>query len=819
MAAPDLTGYFDSIKAIREGLMHLGKWSPNKPYSPSQDEALQKYYDQTVIAERKDQTSSQITKEAADAKTNAYYNDTVKKERDSKQQPTANFVQNQVLNRAGIIAKNGALTLLWRAIEQKAKKVSDLNIKNYYTKVANTGKTLKEKEVGAKQKSDKDIKGYYDENLAGDVATIAKLRNTQLNKAGGDLAEYDKNRKAAGISDGEPVDKTNAEFPYRNTEDSIIAPGKTFVDANPDKMVQFKKLSGAENIEDLHKKNAEQGEKVKLFGQERNTNQFKNQITGFGTFPTPGEDIDAHDKIGETLLGSELVFKIGATALDPIPQVMYKSWAPAKRTNESNIGKPTTINNPASAQNEAMSQKINDLLKQQDLTIGSYKFFIEKLHGRHSGDQGSKQPYKKNPVKSRAGELIPAELGNRMVFPAYINAYNDSYDSNWESYEFIGRGEPFWAWKSTTRTFQLDFYMMSDVSTQLLTAAAKAVEQEQAKKGGKTNGKDPGGALNNTVNLARTSHDVKSVKNGIIHDAAGNAIDELEIADKDKFQSILDLFPDWGLGTTPISSYTDKGRKGFVQGEISGTPDQLWERATFLSQCVYGWYRSDGKLKEQPVVRIRISDFFDVTAIITSLNFTNEEFDIDLNLSATVGAIPTGIKVTMNCTILHEDEPNSEYRKFYHRKDRDNPSESDQHLAETAGPTGDAELNHSQSKSPIQGVAKNLAGRGPNAFPAEAAVYQAGLKNLSKSLSDLKVGGGTLQDAAKKSKLAQALKAGLRFLKLQQAYSSLQLPATKEEIDAAKGSMANKPIPKTDKLFGDKKPNNVPNVPSPSGGS
>lgn len=749
MATFNINEYFDNIASIRAGLLKMGKWNPEKPYSSTEDTETSKYYGTTVANERK-----------------------------SNQDPAKATFQNQVVNRAQTTAKNAALSFLFQNITKRAKKVSDLNIAGYYAE---------------------------DTTQPGVPANVAKARLKLQQKQDGDLATYDDQRKKLGITNGSPADKTNAEFPYRNTEDNIVVPGKTFVDNNPDKMVQFKKLSGAENIDDLYKKNEEQGKKVKLFGQARNQNQFKNALLeGSSTFPTPGEDLDSHNKIGENVLGEELVFKIGGTPLQK-PEVLYKAWVPRKRTSENNIGRPSTINNTSTMQNDAMSQKINDLLKQQDPTIGSYKFFIEKLHGRYLQD-GKLHPYKKNPVRSRAGELIPTELENRMVFPAYINTYNDSYDANWEPYEFIGRGEPFWAWKGTTRSFTLDFYMMSDVSTQLLTAATKALEDQQQGKGGKTGGKDPNGVLNNTINLARTSQDVANIKDGKIIDAAGNAIEDLEITEKEKFQGILDLFPDWGLGTTPISSYSAAGRKGFVQGEISGTPDQLWERVTFLSQCTYGWYRSDGKLKEQPIVRIRISDFFDVTAIVNNLNFSQDEFDVDLNISSTVGAIPTGVRVTMNCTILHEDEPHSEYRKFYHRKDRDNPTESDQHKTETTGPAGDAILNNQQSKSPIQGVAKNLANRKSTAFPAEAAVYGASMKNLSKSLKDLKVSGGSLKDAAKRDKIAQALKASLRFLKLAQAYQALELPATSAEINAGKNSLANTSLtsPATEKLFSKK---------------
>jgi len=775
MAAPDLTQYFDNIAAIRARLLALGKWDSSRPYSALDDAELQKYYDEKVAKDRTDLLGKidSHSQETIDQ----YYNSTVPKER-KQQQPSENFIQDQIINRAIITAKNAALSKLFQDIEQSAKKVSDRNIASYYSSDANN-------------------------------SNVAEAREDRLGEEKGQISTFNEKRSRSGLTTGSTVDKKDSQFNFNNEEPEISVPTEKFLTSNPDKMALFKQESGAKDIPDLYKKNEDQGKKVKLFGESRDKNRFVNpQVKSLSTFPVPGEDIASQNKIGETI-ANEQVFKIGQTPLEKSEKI-HKSWIPRKRPY--NIGRSSTPSNTATQQNELTAQKINQLLKEQNPTVGSYKFFIEKLHGRYQ-DAGGIHPYKRNEVKSRAGELRPPELENRMVFPAYVTAYNDSYDSSYDSYDFIGRGEPFWAWKSTTRTLTMEFYMMSDISTQILTLTAKEVEKKQQDQSGDNSGKDPNGVLNSTINLKRTVHDVSTVKDGVIYDAAGNPLDDIEIEDKEKFQAYLDLFPDWGLGTTPISNQSHKGRSGFVAGEISGTPDQLWERTTFLAQCVYGWYRKDGKLKEQPVVRIRIADFFDVTAIITSLNFTQDEFDVDLNLSDTVGAIPTGIKVSISATILHEDEPHSEYRKFYHRKDRDAPVEKDQHKTEGPGPTGDAIMNSEQSKSPFQSVAKNLKNRKAMDFPAEAAVYQAGLKNLDKSLVDLKASGGSLNDAAKREKLTQALKAGLRYLKLKQAFDALELPATALESKGLKKSMANQPL-KTElggqKLFGNKKPNDNP---------
>lgn len=752
--AADLTNYFNSIATIRTKLVGMGKWSPDKPYSSKDD-----------------------------AETNNYYNSTVTQKRNDDGKYTDSFFKDQIAHRAVTAVKNGALTTLFTTIQKGAKIISDKNVEHYYNPAPAPGSS----------------------------PNVASQRNALLKTQTGDLAKLDQARAAKGITTGKNVDTSGSDFPYKNIESEIAVPGPTFTTNNPDKMATFQSLSGAKDIQDLYTKNEAQGKAVRTYGADHDKNRFTNTlVAGLNEFPKPGEDVTAHDKIGE-FIADRQVYPVGGTPMEP-KENHYKSWTP--RSRAYGIGRAATRSNPGSSQTDQLNQKYNTLMNQQNPTVGSYKFFIEKLHGRQN-QEGSLTPYKRNPIKSRKGELIPAELENRMVFPAYVTTFNDSYDVSWDSYDFIGRGESFYAWKGTTRSLTLEFYVMSDVSTQLLTAAAKQLESDQSSKSGQTKGKDPGTGLNNTINLTRTQHDVATIQNGQLFDAAGNPLDDLEITDKEKFQAIVDLFPDWGLGTTPLATQTNKGRKGFVPGEISGTPDQLWERVTFLSQCTYGWYRQDGKLKEQPIVRIRIADFFDVSAIINSLQFTQDEFDVDLNLSTTVGALPTGIKVSINATILHEDEPSSEYRKFYHRKDRDSANTQDAAKTETAGPTGDSVLNKAQSKSPINVVAKNLNNRGPLAFPAEAAVFQASANSLDSSLKDLHAGAGSLNDASKRDKLKQALQAAQTFLKLQQAYTALQLPSTVDETKGLKQSMANQPLGNSvtlPKLFGDKKPNNGPSA-------
>ena len=92
---------------------------------------------------------------------------------------------------------------------------------------------------------------------------------------------------------------------------------------------------------------------------------------------------------------------------------------------------------------------------------------------------------------------------------------------------------------------------------------------------------------------------------------------------EDILQRILNTSTDWGLGYQGgIVTHTKDGDRiaAHIPGLVSDTPEGLWTKMTFLAQCVYPYYRSDGKMKEQPFVRVRIGDFYDVVGIIESVS-------------------------------------------------------------------------------------------------------------------------------------------------------------------------------------------------------
>lgn len=670
-----------------------------------------------------------------------------------------------------------ALGLLYIGAENVQAFAADTKTKNYYNKKA------------AKKASDAGV-------AAQKVSGASQGPNTTQYYE--DLAKYrDQIQQQSGISPGETEPTTNSDFVSQTTPRTPV----------PD------------HIQELYSANEETGEKNKTYFRDNNSNNWSNSSmpAGHDAFPAPGEDISGHDGIGE-VAASQATYDVPGTPGKPA-QKLHKSWA---KVPKGTIDQTAT---PLSPLTDRLAEMIEN---QRQVTPGSYRFFIEKLHGKsYDGNF-----FKKGPIK--AG-LTPKELPNRMVFPAYISKFNDSYDTSWDSYNFIGRGEKVYIYKDTDRSLTLEFQMMSDYSSELLMAAVDTASKVKGKQSNSVGNANKNKATTNGAN----SKAVDMLKNNTADPKANVAQNEEDI-----LKGVQEILPDWGDGTTPNPIPNNGNLSGFVPGQISGTPEMLYERMTFLAQCNYAWYRKDGKMKEQPFIRVRIGDFFDVVAKVNSMNFTEDEFDLDLNPSS-VGAIPMAVTVSMNMTIIHEDEASSEYRRFYHRRDYD--LEDINYIPDSGKATStfkDGALDSNQSKSPLS-FKDSLSdyGKGNFNFPNAAISQQEGLKGMNggqlsglgnslngaadsfnSSLSGVKAAGGgmgNLNDVKKKGRLKNLLTNAKRLLEIAQRVDLEQVKAIKDfkpKVDdksqlssvASTASLANTPISSVFKSAEVGKPQDVP---------
>lgn len=562
-------------------------------------------------------------------------------------------------------------------------------------------------------------------------------------------------------------EKVTSDYPFQNVNEKVI---------NPDPNAILRVGPGDSPYDKGTYTPDEVSKAVEKFYLDNNDNVGARLATPQGqeismptTMPVPGEEVAGHQSIiGESFANAtEFIITNGSGQV----QKLVKSWILPN-------GKPNTATH--GTLDQTYLDKVSDMLETRNkVDVGSYRFFIEKLHGKSVDGSWNK----KNPIKPGAER---EDMPNRMVFPAYIVNFNDSYDLDWPSYDFHGRGESVYVYKGTKRSLTLEFYMMSDFSSELLLNAIKESEEIQETKGS-------AGSLDGVrEKLAKTGFSTPNQSSK-------------EVTDHERLEGLTSkaIMGDWGNGTGGITTYVKGTKTGFVEGQYSGTPEMLWHRMTFLAQCCYGWYRNDGKLKEQPFIRVRIGDFFDCIAKINSMQHTTDEFDIDLNPSTTVGALPMGIRVSMNMTIVHEDEPSSTYNKFYHRLDRDNEGENHTPIGskETSG-TLDSVLDVNIAKSPasFKSTVSN-AGQDKMKFPKESKIGLQEALKFDKSLSSLDKSKTSLKDFAKREKLKEVFQNAKNLLSLKNKANSEKVSnSTPDNPDAL--ANINTLEPKKKKLFG-----------------
>ncbi len=288
------------------------------------------------------------------------------------------------------------------------------------------------------------------------------------------------------------------------------------------------------------------------------------------------------------------------------PEVFFKGVHDYKNGKEVvDLSKTYTIDRP-------YSKVFEDKLKGNSVP-GSYKFFIEKLHGRNSVTY----PYKKNSINNQVEWNGDINMFNRKVFAAFIDNFSDDFSPKFTTYDFIGRSEGVPVYSNTSRRFTLEFTILSDYATQTILAASKLNEKL------------------NSIDLDIDEKVRRVLKEPFVHFGQGY------------------------LHNTDRASLFD-------------TPETTWQKISFLAQCCYPHYRADGKMKEQPMVRIRIGDFYDIICYFTSLQFQMNTFDgpmMDLNNSSNdLGEQPMGFKILLTAEVIHDYEPSSDFYGFFHKK-------------------------------------------------------------------------------------------------------------------------------------------------------
>jgi hypothetical protein len=607
------------------------------------------------------------------------------------------------------LVENAALSKFWSSQEKKLKQDNDKKIADYYSNLKNIGNNYLIANTAEPNSSvEKRLNG-----LAGEERTVLKVDSGSLSSKQGNIDKevFDYYQKDVATKQGQLIQAQSVPVPNTPEVGDTMYPFT----------VQQSALTIPSYVVDIHSVNSTTDKAVDKYGGWReNIPSYVNRKDE--ALPNPGEDVPGHEVDNSFL--EKNTWSSPAYGSKGQPQKIYKSWI-----GNNSFNGPYS---PAHPRTDDLDKQIEALNGDPDMP-GAYKFFIEKLHGRSVTGAF----YKKNPVKSSklTTDGRPDNLRNRWIFPAYIDAFNDSYDLDWQDYSFLGRGEKVYTYQSTTRSLTLSFWMMSDYSLEILTAAVDAADNSKGKQ----------------VNT--------------LEDKLGNTTHSPSSEESQKLKEIQRMLPDWGLGVYPTNTTTPAGKYGsVVPGQISYNPESLYVATTFLAQCAYPWYRKDGKMKEQPFIRVRIGDFFDVIAKINSLVFTQDEFDMDLNPSS-LGVIPMAIKVALTMTVIHNEEPSSDYGQFYHRKEYDQTNEKPSTLKESGGQE-ECTKGGRKPQSALVDIHPSGNKKSVLDFPTDALLLQEAASEFSKELKSLSGSKVNLNDFLKRDKLKKALQTGQKLINI-----------------------------------------------------
>lgn len=539
---------------------------------------------------------------------------------------------------------------------------------------------------------------------------IGIIKQKHKDKKGGDEAwfnqadpNYRRNKKSIRVNNNDTIDRERANFEKdRGTTPTIeyTEKQKEFIKNKNLEIQEAQRELNNKNLKPKEKKEIE--EKIKKLSQqlekEKNNNIVTNQkeINKNRETDSLNNNTDINNTENEILLtppgfipdDSIANVTIFEDLTNGLGDKIFKSWVSNMTPKFQN-----TLKQPFWQTNADRNRALREL-------PGSFKFYIEKLHGFDTNGQ----PYKANNITDdRFSKETAERLQNRMVFPVFLETWNESYTVNNNTTDLIGRSEPILSYNNTTRQLTIDFFVLADFSSEIMLAGIEELHDFALNNYPQKN--------DNTVPLNKFYKD-RMEQEKMIRDADLNYEDEFmndflkkeksKLSEKAKFitgsstmtiteqqiaenqlKAYVEQFTNWGSGSNNISDFLRTGNFGFTPSSTTSTPEMLWNRLTFLAQCCYPYYRQDGKMKEAPIIKLRIGDFFDVIGAITSLNISDAEFGWDLNYSTEIGVIPMGAKVTINIDIIHNHTPSSTYTRFYYRKDYDKYNDPFSYIPQT----------------------------------------------------------------------------------------------------------------------------------------
>jgi hypothetical protein len=155
----------------------------------------------------------------------------------------------------------------------------------------------------------------------------------------------------------------------------------------------------------------------------------------------------------------------------------YTLFNYAKRTDAGDPGNATDSKEAKDVLNYTLASKSdvaeNYKLALDKITAGKIYSAREAIHeqdnGKHAGNDLAKFSIGVIQNKVELGEdKKPIIQSNYMHFRAFIDSFSDSYTSDWNSYNYVGRGDKFYNYAGFERTINLSFTVFAQSKAELI---------------------------------------------------------------------------------------------------------------------------------------------------------------------------------------------------------------------------------------------------------------------------------------------------------------------------------------------------------------
>jgi len=203
---------------------------------------------------------------------------------------------------------------------------------------------------------------------------------------------------------------------------------------------------------------------------------------------------------------------------------------------------------------------------------------FQPIYKSSSGVREDSSIAKNDLVKFRIGAMLRDGSDIFTHFRAFINKFSDSYNSKWDSFRYMGRGEDFYKYNGFGRKISLSFTVAAQSKPELMAQYKKLnfIASTLAPDYGGTAGSGYMGGVLNTLTLGGWCYELPGFIGSLTLDVPQESSWDISINDKGDFDKTVKEMPhivNVDMDFTPIHSFTpelqDNTYEPGSKGEVS----------------------------------------------------------------------------------------------------------------------------------------------------------------------------------------------------------------------------------------------------------